>query len=72
MSNTVQGDPKEDCGLHVLYFPGSAEKHLIASRFGCLQCSEISARRSGEVLDQTACLQFAFGAQIFRSISKIT
>ena len=42
MSNTVQGDPKEDCGLHVLYFPGSAEKHLIASRFGCLQCSEIS------------------------------
>ena len=38
----MQGDPELVCGLHVLCFPGSAEKPLIAPRFGCLQCSEIS------------------------------
>ena len=56
------------CILHVLCFPGSAEKPLIAPRFGCLQCSEISARRSGEILYQIACVQSAFGAQIFLAL----
>ena len=56
------------CILHVSCFPGSAEKPLIAARRCGLQCSEISARRSDEVLNQTAWLQCAFGAQIFRAL----
>jgi hypothetical protein len=47
----LQALPKPVCGLHVLCFSGSAEEPLIAPRFGFLQSSEISARRSGEVLD---------------------
>ena len=37
-----KGFQKIVCILHVLRFPGSEEKPLIAARFGCLQCSEIS------------------------------
>ena len=41
-NENYKGFQKIVCILHVLRFPGSAEKPLIAARFGCLQCSEIS------------------------------